>query len=168
MASPDNTRRFLLKAADIEAMAGREITHFLNANAVRNNKSLGDAVGMSQMGVHLIAVEPGKDSTEFHKHLYEEEAIYILSGSGRLMLDDNRYAVAAGDFIGLPANQAAHALFNDGEEILTCLVMGQRLRFDVADYPNQSKRIYRHNGEADVARMEDITHPKIHTRYKKE
>ncbi|WP_290889892.1 hypothetical protein [Fischerella sp.] len=34
--------------------------HPLNSPAVRNTKSLSDAVGMKNIGVHLVRVEPGK------------------------------------------------------------------------------------------------------------
>lgn len=163
-----DTRKYLLKAAEIDDMEGELITHFLNPNAIRFNKSLGGAVGMSNMGVHMIYVEPGKDSTEFHKHLYEEECMYVLSGSGRLTLEEDIYEVAKGDFIGLPADEVAHALFNNGDETLVCLVMGQRLKNDIADYPNRSKRIYRYSGDADVVEHEYITKPKIHTGREKE
>ena len=54
-----DTRKLLLKATDIENMTGERKVHFLNPNAVRINKSLGDAVGLNQIGVHLIYVEPG-------------------------------------------------------------------------------------------------------------
>ena len=158
-----DTSQFLLKASDIDSMEGELITHFLNPNAVRFNKSLGQATGMSEMGVHMIYVEPGHDSTEYHKHLYEEECIYIISGTGRLTIEDDDFEVAKGDFVGLPANKVAHALFNNGNESLVCLVMGQRLKHDIADYPNQAKRIYRHNGEAEVVKHENISYPKIHT-----
>ena len=158
-----DTRQYLLKASDIEGMDGELITHFLNPNAVRFNKSLGQATGMSEMGVHMIYVEPGMDSTEYHKHLYEEECIYILSGSGKLTIEGDDYEVGKGDFVGLPADHVAHALFNDGDETLVCLVMGQRLNHDIADYPNREKRIYRHSGKAEVVEHKDITLPKIHT-----
>ena len=159
----NNTRQYLLTAADIETLEAQEITHFLNPNAIRLNKSLGDAVGMSQMGVHMIYVEPHRDTTEFHKHQYEEECFYILSGSGELTLEQDTYNVAKGNFVGLPANKVAHSLFNNGKETLVCLVMGQRLKHDIGDYPNQKKRIYRHNGKAEVVDHEDITYPKTHT-----
>ncbi|CAG9934231.1 protein of unknown function [Candidatus Nitrotoga arctica] len=41
------TRRLLLKAADIEKMSGDRKVHFLNPNAVCINKSLGDAIGLN-------------------------------------------------------------------------------------------------------------------------
>lgn len=49
-------------------------------------KSAIDATGLKSMGIHLITVEPGRDSTEHHFHHFEEEAIYVLSG-GRQPLE---------------------------------------------------------------------------------
>jgi uncharacterized cupin superfamily protein len=62
-----------LSAEAIAAMEGVRKVHYLNPDAVRINKSLGDAVGLKNIGVHLISVPPGHRSTEFHVHHYEEE-----------------------------------------------------------------------------------------------
>ena len=158
-----NTRKYLLSAEDIANLPSKQITHHQNPNGIRLNKSLGDVVGMSQMGVHMIYVEPNHDSTEFHKHLYEEECIYVVSGTGKLILESDEYQVAAGDFVGLPANEVAHQLSNNGTETLVCLVMGQRLQHDVADYPNKKKRIYRHDGNAELVDHKNITYPATKT-----
>ena len=158
-----DTRKYLLRSEDIENLEAKKVTHFLNPNGIRLNKSLGDAVGMSEMGVHMIYVEPNHDSTEFHKHLYEEECIYIISGTGSLTIETDEYAVSAGYFVGLPANKVAHQLSNNGSETLVCLVMGQRLKHDVADYPEKNKRIYRHNGNAEVVEHKNIEYPNINT-----
>ena len=61
-----------------------------------------------------------------------------------------------GDFFGFPRRRAAHTILNDGTETLECLVIGQRLDQDVADYPNQHKRLYRNNGEWNLVDMADI------------
>ncbi len=98
------THHLLLSAADIAQMPAQEKIHFLNPNAIRLNRSLGDAVGLKNIGVHLITVAPGHDSTEYHKHHYEEECVYVLSGSGSLKIDGTSYPFAAGDFAGFPVN----------------------------------------------------------------
>jgi len=85
-----NKHSLILKTADITAMPGEKRIHFLNPNAVRINKSLGDAVGLTQIGVHIISVKPGHDTTEYHKHFYEEECVYILSGQGTAIIDGER------------------------------------------------------------------------------
>ncbi|HCU52783.1 MAG TPA: cupin [Gammaproteobacteria bacterium] len=154
------TRKLLLKAADIENMPGERKVHFLNPNAVRLNKSLGDAVGLSQVGVHIIYVEPGKDTTEYHKHLFEEECVYVLSGKGALLIEGDTYQLEKGDFVGFPRNTAAHVIVNDGEETLVCLVMGQRLQQDVTEYPRQDKRLYRSGNEWSLVDIQHISDPR--------
>jgi len=146
----------ILKAEDIEAMEGERRVHFLNPNAERIRKSLGDAVGLNNIGIHLISVEPGKDTTEYHKHYYEEECIYVLSGSGSLIIEGKSIPFEKGDFVGFPANTAAHSLKNTGSETLVFLVMGQRLEQDVADYPNQNKRLYRNSGQWNLVDFKHI------------
>lgn len=155
-----NSRQLLLKAADIDNMTGERKVHFLNPNAVRINKSLGDAIGLQHIGVHLIYVEPGNESTEYHKHYYEEECLYVLSGKGSLTIDADSYPFEQGDFVGFPRNTAAHTIVNDGDEILVCLVMGQRLQQDIADYPNQGKRLYRNDGVWNLVDMQHICDPR--------
>lgn len=149
----------LLKAEQIENMPGEVKTHFLNPNAVRINKSLGDAVGLNHIGVHLIYVESGKDTTEYHKHYYEEECVYVLSGTATAIIEGERFALAPGDFVGLPRDTAAHNIVNDGDETLVCLVMGQRLEQDVGDYPNLGKRLYRNSGVWDLVDIDAVVSP---------
>ena len=155
-----STHKLILRSEEIDAMEGDHKTHFLNPNAERTRKSLGDAVGLEHIGVHIISVEPGKDTTEYHKHYYEEECIYVLSGKGTLVLEEESYPFSVGDFVGLPANTAAHSLFNSGTEMLVCLVMGQRLEQDVADYPHQQKRLYRNSGHWDLVDLDCINDPR--------
>ncbi len=154
-------RDLIIKATEIEKMEGDNRVHFLNANAQRIRKSIGDEVGLSKIGVHIIYVEPGRDTTEYHKHYHEEECIYVLSGQGTLTIEGEEYLFEKGDFVGFPANTAAHDLKNTGTETLICLVMGQRLEQDVADYPNKKKRLYRNNGRWDLVDFENISDPRI-------
>lgn len=145
-----------LSATDIDAMVGDHKQHFLNPQAVRNDKSLGDAVGLKNLGVHLISIDPGHYSTELHVHQHEEECLYVLSGTGIATLGDETRRVSPGDFMGFPAKGIAHDLFNDSTEKLVCLVVGQRLGQDVCDYPNLAKRLYRYEGRRDLVDYSDI------------
>ncbi|HEV7776737.1 MAG TPA: cupin domain-containing protein [Luteibacter sp.] len=137
-----NTPRELLKAASIEAMPAQRSPHDLNSNAIRLKKSLGDTTGLTQLGVHLITLMPGHDSSEYHRHLYEEEFVYILSGHGEAVINEQRYEIAAGDFLGFARNGPAHVMTNTGNDPLAFLVAGQRLEHDVCDYPRKNKRLY--------------------------
>ena len=139
-----------LAAAAIAAMPGERRVHFLNQEAIRSNKSLGDAVGMKQLGVHLITVAPGDRSTEFHVHHYEEECIFVLSGNATAVIGEASHSIGPGDFIGCPCNGVPHEMVNDGAEPLVCLVVGQRLTQDITDYPRRGKRLFRHSGKRDL------------------
>lgn len=149
-----------LSAAEIAAMDGVRKTHYLNPAAIRLNKSLGDVTGLKNIGVHLVSIEPGHHSTEYHAHRFEEEAIYVLAGSGLAVIGEELQQIGAGDFIGCPANGIAHELINDGGENLVCLVVGQRLAHDVCDYPRLGKRLYRNAGEWNLVNQSDIEHVK--------
>ncbi len=140
------TDRYLVKAAEIESLEGTTKAHFLNDNAVRVNKSLGDLTGLSGMGVHLIEVKPGHESTEYHVHYHEDECTYVLSGEGVVTIGTEDHEIGPGDFIGYRAGGLPHTMRATGAQSLVCLVAGQRLAHDVGDYPNKRKRIFRQQG----------------------
>jgi uncharacterized cupin superfamily protein len=152
-------RDLILTAQQIEEMEGEKRTHFLNLNAERIRKSIGDAVGLGKIGVHIVNIKPGKDSTEYHKHYNEEECIYVLSGKGTLRIEDEEFPFEKGDFVGFPANTAAHDLKNTGDKTLVILVIGQRLDQDIADYPDKNKRLYRNNGKWDLVDLSNVIDP---------
>jgi uncharacterized cupin superfamily protein len=139
-----------LSAEKITALEGIRRVHTLNPAAIRIDKSLGDEVGLKNIGIHLISIAPGDKSTEFHTHRYEEEAIYVLSGRGTEIMGETKEKIGPGDFIGFPAGGDAHETINDGNEPLVCLVIGQRLPQDVVDYPRKRKRLYRNSGQRDM------------------
>ncbi len=152
--------KYILKKDDIDGMQGLPKTHFLNDNAVRVNKSLGDLTGLQNLGFHIIEVEPGFESTEYHVHHYEDECVYILAGTATVTIDEQDYPVSAGDFIGYPAGGLPHTMVNTGTDTLRCIVVGQRLAHDVGDYPRLGKRIYRNAGlDADLVTSDAIAHP---------
>jgi len=111
-------------------MAGLEKSHFLNKDAQRSNKSLGDLTGLTGLGFHLIEVPPGKSSTEYHMHYFEDECTYVLSGTGTVTIGDETHAIAAGDFIGYRKGGLPHTMDNTGDEVLKCIVVGERLAHD--------------------------------------
>ena len=148
--------RELLKAADIEAMAPVVSTHRLNPNAVRHRKSLGDATGLTQLGFHRIELMPGRDSSEYHFHHYEEECVYVLAGHGRALIGEQDHHIGTGDFLGFARNGPAHVITNTGDTPLVLLVAGQRLAQDICDYPHRRKRLYMRGEQADLVDFDAI------------
>ena len=151
-----NTTRELLKADAIAAMEAQVRPHTLNPNAIRLRKSLGDPTGLTQLGAHLITLMPGHESSEYHRHLYEEEFVYVLSGEGEATIDEQTHAIGPGDFLGFPRGGVAHVLKNTGSEPLTMLVAGQRLEQDICDYPRVKKRLYIYGDHGDMVDFEHI------------
>jgi len=140
----------VLHGRDIENMDEFTFDHPLNANAERHTKSISDAVGMKNIGVHLVCVEPGKETTAFHFHHAEEEYIYILEGKGLLELGDDEVEVGAGSFIGFTAPSLPHAMRNASDQDLVYLMGGERRESDVCDYPRLKKRLYRVGEKSDL------------------
>lgn len=138
--------KYVVTAEEIAAMAGLAKAHFLNPNARRVNKSLGDLTGLTGLGFHIIEVAPGDDTTEHHVHYFEDECVYVLAGEATAVIGDESVAVKAGDFLGYRKGGLAHSIKNTGAETLRCIVVGERLAHDVGDYPRQGKRIYRNAG----------------------
>lgn len=152
--------KYLLKKSEIDALAGVDKTHFLNDNAKRNNKSLGDLTGISGFGFHLIEVPPGCESTECHQHRFEDECVYILSGEAVVRIGEATFAVGPGDFIGYRAGGLPHAMKNSGAVPLRCIVVGARLAHEVVDYPDQGKRLFTNRGLPwDLVDVKNIVHP---------
>ena len=138
--------KYLITREDIEQMEGLQKTHFLNSNAKRTNKSLGDMAGLTGFGFHVIEVAPGAETTEHHVHYHEDECVYVLAGHATACIGDESFEVKAGDFIGYRKGGLAHSLKNTGSETLKCIVVGERRDHDVGDYTRKGKRIYRNAG----------------------
>ncbi|UWR51367.1 cupin domain-containing protein [Phaeobacter inhibens] len=146
MPASEDSVPYLITAAQIASEKGLAKTHFLNPNAQRINKSLGDFTGLTGFGFHIIEVEPGRDTTEHHLHHQEDECVYVLEGSATAYIGEDAFEIGPGDFIGYRKGGAAHSIKNTGPDLLRCIVVGERLAHDVGDYPNQGKRIFRNAG----------------------
>ncbi len=150
----DSPHAAVLTALEIAAMSGRRNVHTFDPQAIRVDKSIGDAVGLRRLGVHVVSVEPGHRASAQHRHLFAEECVYVLSGAGRAHIGERAVPIGAGDFVGYPARGAAHALEACGDAPLVLLVIGERLAQDVIDYPRAGKRLVRDNLDGTLA-----THP---------
>lgn len=144
----------LLAANDIARLPEHRFVHPLNPNAVRHTRSLAAATGCIHLGVHLVRLTPGHDSTEYHRHRGEEEFIYILSGQGIAEIGDDTFEVKPGDFMGFPPDSLAHSLHNPFAEDLVYLMGGTNLDYDICDYPKQKTRLYRVGDRRDYVNLD--------------
>lgn len=146
----------LLKASDIASLEETRVVHQYNDNAIRHTKSLTDLLGLEHIGVHLVRIESGHDSTTFHLHHYDEEFLYILSGRGIAQIGDEEIEVGAGDFMGFAQLSLAHSLNNPFDDDLVYLMGGNRCEVDVCDYPKLERRQYRLSGEREYVDLENL------------
>jgi len=152
---------YLIRSEEIDEIEGTKKTHFLNPKAQRINKSLGDATGLTGFGFHIIEVEPGHETTEHHIHHYEDECVFVLSGTATAVIGGEEFGIGQGDFIGYRKAGLAHSIKNTGAETLRCIVVGERLAHDVCDYPALNKRMFRNLGMpanlADFSEIEELS-----------
>jgi len=154
--------KYLITKQEIDELEGVHKIHSLNPHAKRINKSLGDLCGIKGLGFHIIEIEPDYESTEYHVHYYEDECVYILEGQAELTIGNTSHAAGPGDFIGYRAGGLPHTMKNVGTTTLKCIVVGQRLDHDVADYPRLDKRLFRNKGrEWDLVDIKEINNPRV-------
>ena len=134
---------YILSESDILSMKGEMKTHFLNDSARRMEKPLGKATGLSELGVTIIELAPGDESTEHHVHYHEEECFYVLEGEATARIGAASHAVKAGDFVGCRKGGLAHSFMNNGDGPFRCIAVTQRKSHDVSDYPRRGKRLFR-------------------------
>jgi uncharacterized cupin superfamily protein len=95
-------------------------------------------LGSALSGLRLYRLAPGKQATRLHRHHHQEEMYLILSGSGTLRHGERDVAVKAGDFILYPAGDPVpHTFVNTGRETMEYLATGNRVSYEVCEYPEQ-------------------------------
>jgi len=156
---PDSNDQFhhpLIPAEEVTKLKESINIHRFNEKAIRHTKSLGDLVGLSKFGIHLVRIAPGDETTQYHVHQLEEEFIYILSGRGVSDIGDERFEVGPGDFMGFRAGHLPHTMFNPFKADLVYLMGGNRFSQDICDYPRIKRRLYRIEGQREYVRWDDI------------
>ena len=62
----------------------------------REKRRLGDALGLTKIGVNLTTLPPGKESSMRHWHTHEDEFVYIVAGEVVLRTDAGEQVLRAG------------------------------------------------------------------------
>src|ERR1043166_7829918 len=69
----------------------------------REKRALGDALGLTKIGVNLSTLFPGKESSMRHWHTREDELVYVLEGEVVLVSDEGEQTLTEGMVRGFPA-----------------------------------------------------------------
>ena len=101
---------------------------------------LAHPAGAQQLGGCLMTLPPGARAWPFHYHCANEEAIYIVSGTGTTRIGEQRIPVRAGDWISYVVGpEHPHQLINDGATPLVYLCISTTHTVEVVGYPDSKK-----------------------------
>ena len=96
-------------------------------------------LGGERLSAGLWELPPGKRSFPLHAHLVTDEALFVLSGTGKVRTPEGLTEIGPGDFVHFPPGGPAHQLVNDGTEPLVYLGLGAGIGADVVEYPDSDK-----------------------------
>lgn len=103
----------------------------------REKRELGDATGLTKLGVNLTTLWPGAASSMRHWHTHEDELVYVIEGELVLVTDAGERVLRAGQCAGFPAgHRDAHQLLNRGTKPVVYLEIGNRDEGDTVYYPD--------------------------------
>ena len=136
-----------------------EVRHPFSPRSLVRGTSLSDATGLQRTGVHLMRIPPGHEAYVYHSHQTEEEWLYVLSGRGLAVVDGVESELGPGDFVGFPTPSVAHVLKNPFGEELVYLSGGERHAAEIADFPEQGKRMVRVGMQVTVYPLAAGEHP---------
>lgn len=101
----------------------------------RIKRRLGDAVGLTRIGINHTVLPPGKESSMRHWHTHEDEFIYVLEGEVVLRTSDGEQVLHAGTCAGFPAGREdGHQLINRSDRPAVYLEVSNRDAADTAHY----------------------------------
>lgn len=99
------------------------------------------------VGVAIEELEPGRQSSPAHYHIFEEEHVYILEGALTVRMGAFSYEMKAGDYVCFPAGKkAGHCLINNGNATCRYVIAGERNPNEVAVYTDSNKVLVRSLG----------------------
>jgi len=88
--------------------------------------------------LNIQIVPPGNFSSRRHRHLFQEEILIVMSGTGLLHHGQEQVPVRPGDAVCyLAGDPEAHAFENTGAVPLVIWAFGNRFRHEVCEYPDQ-------------------------------
>ena len=108
----------------------------------REKRALGDAAGLTTIGINHTTLAPGAASSMRHWHTREDEFVFLLAGELALVTDKGETTIRAGQCAGFPAGRSnGHQFINRGTVPAVYLEISNRDETDVAHYPDVDLRL---------------------------
>jgi uncharacterized cupin superfamily protein len=103
----------------------------------RFKQALGNALGLTNLGVNLTRLKPGAASAHRHWHTRQDEFIYILEGQATLITNEGEQVLDPGMAAGFAAGaENGHHLVNRSASDVVYLEIGDRTPGDEGRYPD--------------------------------
>lgn len=131
-------RRPALDPSEIEPRTGSGYPEPYRSRVLpREKRAIGDALGLTTIGVNLTTLPPGKESAMRHFHTREDELVFVLEGEVVLITDEGEQVLTAGTCAGFPAGaRDGHHLVNRTDRPARYLEVSNRDPEDSAEYPD--------------------------------
>ena len=101
----------------------------------RDRRRLGEALGLTRIGINQTVLLPGKESSMRHWHTHEDEFVYVLAGEVVLRCGAGEQLLRAGMCAGFPAgSEDGHQLINRSDAPAVYLEVSNRDPADSAQY----------------------------------
>ena len=144
----------------VEALTGTNYPEAFSDNVrEREKRAVGDALGLSKIGVNLTRIPPGVMSAQRHWHTHEDEFVIVLEGELTLVTDGGEQVLGPGMMAGFPAgSEDGHHLINrTGKDALYLEVGNRDKANDEVDYSDidlirrkkDGKRVFFHKDGTD-------------------
>lgn len=116
------------------------VTELAHARFKYRRRMLSAAAGGARLGCSLYEITPGESAFPFHYHWANEEAIYVLDGTGTLRLGEHEVGIRAGDYVAIPPGpEHPHRLINSSDRTLKYLCFSTQIDPEVVVYPDSNK-----------------------------
>jgi uncharacterized cupin superfamily protein len=103
----------------------------------REKRALGDALGLTKIGINLTTLPAGKESSMRHYHTREDEFVFVVEGEVVLVTDEGEQVLTAGLSAGFPAGaRNGHHLRNRSDRPARYLEVSNRDPEDTVEYPD--------------------------------
>jgi uncharacterized cupin superfamily protein len=113
----------------------------------RERRRLGDALGLTRIGINRSTLMPGKESSMRHYHTREDEFVYILEGEVVLRTEAGEQLLTAGMCAGFPAGSTdGHQLINRSPHPVLLLEISNRDKSDSVYYTDPDVDLKVENG----------------------
>ena len=134
---------------------------YFNETAGYEQQRVGDAAGLTKMGINRVVLLPQSKTALRHWHEIDDEFVIVISGEVVLREEGGETILRAGDCAGFKAGVAnGHAFENRNDEPAVLFEIGTRDDVETVHYPDADLRYEKRDGIRRFTRRDGTPYPK--------